>query len=451
MRLPVRRRVASIAITAMASLSLTATSQPAGAGSGAPAGPVPTVRDDVRHDTSPPLRTLRGKPSTESYQDRGARGVPATTGPGGSDPVRQASAPRSSGAAATVGVNRDGVGQAFSGPQGTFAVGGAPPDPNLAVGKNQVVQMVNTSFAVFDKTGNVQYGPVTNNTLFSGFGGLCETTNRGDPIVRYDGFADRWVMSQFAFTSTTSGPYFECVAVSQAPDALGSWYRYAFGYSVFPDYPKLGVWPDAYYVTHNRFRLVNGSLTFDGVETCALDRAAMLGGTPATQQCFTTSTAFDSLLPADGDGAEPPPPGAPNLQLSLSNAGSALLYWKFQVNWDSPASTTFTGPSTLPVAAYAEACPGPLPFPNSCIPQPGSTPPQAGVLAALSDRLMFRLAYRNFGSHESLVVNHSVVAGSSVGVRWYELRLVAGNPTVHQQSTYAPDGTFRWMGSLAMD
>ena len=64
---------------------------------------------------------------------------------------------------------------------------------------------------------------------------------------------------------------------------------------------------------------------------------------------------------------------------------------------------------------------------------------------------MYRLAYRNFGDHESLVVNHSVTAGSSAGVRWYELRATAGALTVFQQGTYAPDTNWRWMGSIAMD
>jgi hypothetical protein len=68
---------------------------------------------------------------------------------------------------------------------------------------------------------------------------------------------------------------------------------------------------------------------------------------------------------------------------------------------------------------------------------------------------MYRLAYRNFGTHESLVVNHSVTVGSnkgtSVGIRWYEIRDPNGTPTVFQEGTFAPDSSFRWMGSIAMD
>src|SRR4029077_8428291 len=120
-----------------------------------------------------------------------------------------------------------------------------------------------------------------------------------------------------------------------------------------------------------------------------------------------------------------------------------LATWKFHVDWTTPANTTFTGPTTLTVPAYTEACGG-----GTCIPQSGG-----GSLDSLADRLMYRLAYRGFADgHQALVVNHAVAAGTSVGIRWYELRLdAANNPSVFQSGTYAPDASFRWMGSAAMD
>jgi hypothetical protein len=458
----VRRWMADLTVAALAAMSVGAVAPPAGPADAAPGqpgkpGPGLQIRTEVHHDTSAPLRTLASKPAptTGAGADVGALDPGTGSPPARPDPVVQSSTPNRPGGAAdpSIGINRDGLGEGFSGPQGTFVNQFIPPDPNLAVGKSQVVQMVNVSFAIFDKaTGNVVFGPAAVNTLFAGFGGACETTNRGDPIVRYDGFSDRWILSQFAFVDRDNGPYFECVAVSVTPDATGQYHRYAFQYADFPDYPKVSVWPDAYYVTYNLFDLNGISATFLGAETCALDRVAMLGGTPATQQCFKTGPAHDGLLAADAGGAEPPPFGAPNIHIALSNTGSALLYWKFHVDWDNPANTTFTGPTTLPVAGYTEACLNAPFFFRACVPQPGSNVPGSrNFLATLSDRAMFRLAYRNFGSHESLVVNHSVVAGSSVGVRWYELRLSGGNPVVHQQSTYAPDDTYRWMGSIAMD
>jgi hypothetical protein len=339
--------------------------------------------------------------------------------------------------APTTGASFDGLGQGFSGPGGSFSVTGVPPDPNSAVGGTQVVEIVNTGFAVFSKTGTVQYGPANTNTLFSGFGGPCQSTNDGDGIVRYDSLASRWVITQFANVQT-SGPFYECVAVSTSSDATGSWNRYAYQYPNFPDYPKLSVWPDAYYITYNLFNA--GGTAFLGAESCAMNRSAMLNGTAATQQCFTTSNSYGGILPADVDGTTTPPAGASNLQVALGTTNTTLAYWKFHVDWSNPANTTFSGPSTLTVASYTPAC-------DSCIPASGGH-----TLDSLSDRLMFRLAYRNFGDHQALVTSHSVTAGSSVGERWYEFRLDgSGNPSVFQQGTYAPDSTYRWMGSIAMD
>jgi hypothetical protein len=170
----------------------------------------------------------------------------------------------------------------------------------------------------------------------------------------------------------------------------------------------------------------------------------MLQGLSATQQCFDTSTAFGGLLPADLDGSRLPTAGSPNPVVALGSAANQLAYWKFHVDWTTPANSTFTGPTTLATAAFAEACSG-----GTCIPQSGTTQ----RLDSLADRLMYRLAYRKFADgHQSLVVNHSITAGSSTGVRWYELRLDgAFNPTLFQQGTYAPDASFRWMGSIAQD
>ena len=409
--------------------------------SNGPGSPVQLL-DEVHHDTSPALRGITPKP----IPARNVGGalvrediLPHPAG-GGTDTVAQRSGgPTASGAMAplapAVATGFDSVGNGFSGPQGTFVNRYAPPDTNSAVGLKEVFTTVNTSFAIQTKTGGVLYGPAAGNTLFAGFGGACETSNDGDPIVRYDRAANRWIFTQFA----ASTPYLECVAVSTTSDPRGTWNRYSFPYTNFPDYPKLSVWPDAYYVTHNQFK---GGTTFVGALSCAMDRAKMLAGLPATQQCFSTSTAYGGLLPADLDGAALPPSGAPNVQVALGTTGTSLAYWKFHVDWGTPANTTFTGPTSLAVASYTPACNG-----GTCIPQSATTT----LLDAMADRLMFRLGYRNFGGHQSLVVSHAVTAGSSAGVRWYELRLSGQNPTVYQQGTYAPDTSYRWMSSTAMD
>jgi hypothetical protein len=332
--------------------------------------------------------------------------------------------------APTVGLGFEGLGSAFSG----FTVNSAPPDTNGAVGSTQYVQWVNSSFAVFNKsTGALIAGPTAGNSLWTGFGGGCETNNDGDPIALYDKLANRWVLTQFSVTTT---PFLQCVAVSTTSDATGTYNRYSFQYSNFDDYPKMGVWPDAYYITFNMF---NGN-TFVGSDACAYDRNAMLNGQPATQVCFQQGSSVGGLLPSDLDGTTAPPAGSPNFLVFFGS--NNLNLFKFHVDFATPGNSTFTGPTVIPVAAFTALCNG-----GTCVPQSGTSQ----QLDSLADRLMYRLAYRNFGTHESLVVNHSVVAGSSGGVRWYELQNPNGSVTLAQQSTFAPDSKFRWMGSIAMD
>ena len=395
----------------------------------------------VHHDVSPPLsdialRTEAGRPK-KARPDKRDSGMPPPAEVSRTDPVVQTS--RSSATPATAS-SVDGVGNGFGGPAGSFTVTSAPPDTNAAVGSTQVVEVVNSSFAVFDKSGAILYGPAATNTLWSGFGGFCQSTDDGDGVVRWDTMAGRWIMAQFANASSNTGPYDECVAVSQTADATGAWYRYAFQYSNFPDYPKIGVWPDAYYATFNMFA-TNGA--YVGPEACAYNRAAMLSGGAASQQCFTASSAYGSLLPSDLDGATPPPSGRPDVLVGLGTTNAALAYWTFHVDWSNPANSVLSGPGTISVGAFNEACSG-----GTCIPQGGTTT----KLDSLGDRLMYRLAYRNFGSYESLVASQSVAAGTSTGVRWYELRIgSSGAPTLYQQSTYAPDSKYRWMPSAAED
>ncbi len=397
------------------------------------------VLDDVHHDVSPPLRTIPPAPGPppglEIEKEVRQQGLPVPAQSDLADPVVQSGVGRA--AAPALGLGFEGVGQGFSGPSGTFSVTSAPPDPNGAVGPNHFVEVVNQSFAIFNKSGTAIYGPVPTNTVWSGFGGGCQTNNDGDATVEYDKLADRWIISQFSVSTT---PYLQCVAVSTSGDPTGSYFRYSFGGfgNNFPDYPKLGVWPDAYYTTFNLFA---SGIFFAGPETCAYDRAKMLQGQAATQQCFTLSASYGSLLPSDLDGLTAPPGGSPNYVLSFGT--NVLQLWRFHVDWTTPASSTFTGPTTMPVASFSPACSGG----GTCIPQSGTNQ----KLDSLADRLMYRLAYRNFGDHESLVVDHSVTAGSTVGVRWYELRNPGGAPTVYQQGTFAPDSIYRWMGSIAMD
>jgi hypothetical protein len=326
----------------------------------------------------------------------------------------------------------------------------APPDTTGDVGPNHYVQWVNLRYAVYTLTRNasneitgfnlVPGFPKNGNVVWQGFGGRCQTDNDGDPIVQYDQLADRWILTQFAVSGT---PYTQCVAVSTSPDPTGTYFRYAFSYSrSFNDYPKMGVWPDAYYISYNMFR--NGA-SFTGNTVCAFERARMLAGLSARQACVNT-TGGHSLEPADLEGTTLPPAGSPNLLMSLTS--TAVQFWRFSVNW-AAGTGTLTGPTNVAgVAAFSRACGG-----GACVVQPGTST----RLDTLADRLMYRLSYRNFGTHEALVINHSVTSGTGSGIRWYELRNAAGQtfgsaaPVLHQQGTFAPTNDFRWMGSAAMD
>ncbi len=253
------------------------------------------------------------------------------------------------------------------------------------------------------------------------------------------------------FTPNAAPPDTNGAVGATTSDATGTFNLYAFTEPNFNDYPKLGVWPDAYYVTFNIFTNV-----FQGARACAFNRSAMLAGAAATQVCFQLSPSFASLLPSDLDGASgavgttsAPPAGTPNFLLNFGT--NSLNLWTFHVDFVTPANSTLTGPTSIPVAAFTAACGG-----GSCVQQPNTRQ----KLDSLGDRLMYRLAYRNFaGNHESLVVNHSVQVGTTkrnpfTGVRWYELRRTptgSGTFSVFQQGTFSPDSTFRWMGSAAMD
>src|SRR5919202_2165171 len=245
------------ALVAGSSAAFAAAAQP-----GVASGP-PEVQPAIHHDTSPPLRDLPSRPRPDAPRERPLRLPPTPGAPAnGPDPVVQTAVPAPS-VATPAGLNFAGVGNGDYG----FGPNAAPPDTNGAVGATQFVQWVNESFAVFDKTtGAIAAGfPKSGNTLWAGFGGGCETNNDGDPVAQYDKAANRWILTQFSVSTT---PYLQCVGVSTTSDATGTWNRYAFNYgnTQFNDYPKLGVWPDGYYVTYNIF---NNGATWAGPKVCA--------------------------------------------------------------------------------------------------------------------------------------------------------------------------------------
>jgi len=431
-------------------------------------GPV-TAHQAALYDLSPPLASLR---SAEIPAEPVNCGKDCGTSPGDPDagddddddqqpaanpapppPVPPAAAAveqKAQGArpAAAMVASFDGLGVGFDGPQGP-AAGRNPSDNSLAAGLDEIVQIVNSRIAIFSKTGKVLYGAVPTNTIFKGFGGPCEQRNNGDAVVRYDQLADRWLFVMPIFTRIADRPdepYAMCYALSEGPDPMGSYYRYEFRRKLFPDYPRPAVWTDGYYVP---------SSTGDTViqkHACVVDRANMLKGRDASEQCIIVD-GVNFLNNADLDGLNLPPTGTPNIvmaaggsQLKQNLEDDAIYAYQFRVSWSDPDKTKLSDALRIPVAPYHYLCGGQL---TRCVPQPDT-----GMrLDAQGDKLMQRLIYRSFGDHESIVAVHSInTAGGGGGVRWYEFRLNAQrDPVLYQQGTYAPDELFRWMASPGMD
>ena len=387
----------------------------------------PEVHEAILHDVSPAVRDM---PLADLSRMKPNRAPEVGTIPGffkneamvGMDTAMQRDT-KTKAFSGKIGLNFDGVGNVD---------GVTPGDTNGSVGATQFVQWVNLSFSVFDKkTGKLLKGPVAGNSFWKGFGGLCQSDNDGDILVNYDKQAKRWVFTQLAI----AGPFLQCFAVSTTSDAMGTFNRYAFtvSTSLLNDYPKIGIWSDAYYMSFNMFG--NGA-----AKACAYDRASMLKGAKAAAVCFQRTLPDFSLVPSDLDGLTPPPAGEPSFFVELDQNQKDLDLFQFHVDFKTPKKSTFTGPAKIAIAPW-KAING-IPEPNN-----GDT------LDSLGDRLMYRLAYRNFSGHETLTAAHSVDRGDgNAGVRWYEIRNPKGTPVLFQQGTFVDPGKVSvWMPGLAMD
>ena len=382
--------------------------------------------DPVRRTGDLQRRALAGQPPTQLQ----------TTGP---DPLLGNQVVAGSGAQATIVAEFDGI----------PATGFSPPDTIGAVGPNHYIQMTNVALAIFDKQGQRLVGPTPINSAWDGFGGPCESENAGDPVVRYDQLADRWVISQFAIEQN-----FQCIAVSRGPNPVtDGWFLYAFptvtasGTAVTPDYPKLTVWPDGYYMGTQR------GFPGGGLDVWVFERDKMLLGQQARQVQFSVAAPSLFLMPSDFDGP-PPPAGTPNFFIrhvdgKLWGGQDRLELFELAINWANPAQSTFKLATQIPVAAFSALMCNDM-FSGNCAPQPGTSE----KLETLPAWIMWRLQYRNFGDRETLVTNHTVNADGQnrAGIRWYELRRQPGGSwSKFQEGTHSPDATHRFMGSIAMD
>jgi hypothetical protein len=398
----------------------------------------PHVIPEVKHDASAPLRQMARKALPVKGFEKPERRPPAGffhQAPGIDTVVQDEYLPN---VTTTTHLNFDGTTSVEAG-------GVEVPDTNGSVGTKQYVEITNFTFEVFSKKdGNVILAATPVNTIWQGFGGLCEQVNGGDPVVLWDKLAKRWFVSQLAFNFAFND-FDLCIAVSKTADATGAYNRYAFSTgSNLPDYPKYAVWPDAYYGTNNGGDGI-------GAQPCAFNRNAMLAGKAATAICFSPGRSHFGFLPSDLDGSTLPPAGAPNHYVELGSATNQLNEFDFHVNFKHPEKSTFTGPNIIAVPTYTSICSNGGNF--ACVPQPSP----GERVDSLSGLLMFRLAYRNFGDHESMVVDHAVKPGqgstATVAIRWYELRAepAGGSFSLYQSGTFQHKTDNLWMASIAMD
>ncbi len=330
----------------------------------------------------------------------------------------------------------------------------SPPDPTGDIGTTHYVQAANAAggsqFRIYDKAGNLVAGPIAMDSLAAGT--PC-ASGLGDPVVLFDEAAGRWLFTEFTQVGNAL-----CFYISELadPTLAQTWTRYAFTAPNFPDYPKYGVWPDAYYVGSNE----NGN-----VPMYAFDRQRMLAGLPMSVQRFTAAPlagfSFQVLQPADLDGADAPPPGAPGVFIrhrddEVHNSGSNqptrdfLELFEVRVDWATPANSTLTGPVQIPITEFSSDLNGLATF--NVFPQPSGQ-----RIDSLREPVMFRLAYRSFGVFEQLVGNMvtDTDGQDTGGVRWFELRRTAGTLQpwqLYQEGTVAMgDFIDRWMGAIASD
>jgi hypothetical protein len=369
-------------------------------------------------------------------------------------------------------LNFDGVAETVSG------CGCEPPDTSGDVGPNHYIQTVNSSFKIFDKSGNSLAGPTTYNSLFAPLTGTpCSGANDGDPFVFYDHLADRWVVTDFAFASL-SGPFYQCIAVSKSSDPVsGGWYLYAIQHdAVNPlwlgDYPKMALWNNpapggAYLLTINLF--FGPTLgPFEGVGVFALDRGSMLSGGPANAVHFDIPIAglgdSYSLVAANFRTGDAPPAGRDEMLLAIDSPATGgvtltqVKAWNFHIDFTGGTSTLGVGTNHSPnslitVNGFVDAFTSAAGF--DVVPQQGTS----SKLQSLGDKIMTPLVYQNRNGTESLWATSTVCTDASctgqTGIRWYQFDVTGGafpaTPTQQQTWTNADDGIWRFMSSIAVD
>ncbi len=347
-------------------------------------------------------------------------------------------------------------GSSFEGLDFTNWGAGHPPDTNGDVGPLYYIQTINTAIGIYNKSDGSRVTAFIFNTLMSqgNFGNLCDTSNFGDPVVLYDTFEDRWIITDFAFNlsgGNAVAPEFQCIAVSKSGDPVaGGWNFYSIQVTGgFGDYPKFGIWPDGLYMSANVFGFGAGG-AFQNVRVWALNKAQMYAGTPTVQVLsFDAPSAEFTLLPSNARlQTGTPPAGSPNYFSVVAQFLNVVSVYKLHADWNNISTSTFSGPlQSLTSTSWSQ-----LLAANQTEQSPGNK------LDTLYFRLMMQNQYTNIGGVESLWNAHTVGATGATSaqsaVRYYQVKVTGGTVEANasQAFTYSPDATvFRFMPSVAVD
>ncbi|MBX2820833.1 MAG: T9SS type A sorting domain-containing protein [Rhodothermaceae bacterium] len=409
----------------------------------------PTFMQQTRSNTSQSLRSMSVPTGTSDFiapfavpnklmRFESMKNAAVTLNSGTTDPVLQT---QDGNRTLTVLENFDGSSDADNAAVLGFRL--VPPDTQGDVGPNHYVQWINSVSEIFDKNGNTIMGPFPGNLYFAGLGGICENTNNGDPIVLYDEGADRFLVSQFALDFAANN-FAMCIAISTTPDPTGSYHQYELNFgTIFPDYPKLGIWGDSYTMTTRNF----GDPTGFNQSAIAMDRHAMLNGDPLQAVSFRLPRFFfeDGLLPMDSDSPNISGPalfgGHTAFGVAKGDRNQVFRLYALDVDWNNPGAASLTTLPSIDIPDYEIKGPAYVIQPNG------------ESLADLETFTMHRAQVRDFGTHRSMVANHTVVAkADAAGVRWYEMRDYGSGWSLYQAGTYSPkNANDRWMASIAMN
>lgn len=273
------------------------------------------------------------------------------------------------------------------------ATGWYPPDPDLAVGSNHVVAVVNSSIAFFTKSGTKQF----QQTAGSFFSGLAVDTFIFDPKCFYDRVHDRFVLVFLEQDDATQLSKL-LLAVSDDGDPNGTWYRYRIeskltynGSTYWLDYPGFGYNKDAYVVSGNMFGFVSG---FAGAQFVVIPSAPLLSGQPATSVSIHD-------------------PGSSSVQIAdMMDINREVVFGASRSSSTTIKLFAIQNPGTLSPTLVSSN----VTVPSNSSPT-GPAPSTSGRTLSTVDGRVFNAAWRN----GRLVTGHTTAVSGINAVRWYEL------------------------------